>query len=81
MKPQNNGLVELHDSTPRKEGGFFCMKLVDYLNEEAEMGTAAYEVLWEDRFRQAKAGECAYREKCPIYARSTAGKPKQLTLF
>lgn len=80
MKPQNNGLVELHD-TREKDSGFFCMKLVDYLNEEAEMGTAAYEVLWHDRFRQAKAGECAYREKCPIYARSTAGKPKQLTLF
>lgn len=80
MKPQNNGIVELHD-TREKDRGFFCMKLVDYMNEEAEMGTAAYEVLWEDRFRQAKAGECAYREKCSIYARTTPGKPKQLTLF
>lgn len=80
MRPQGNDIVELHDAK-QKERGFFCMKLVDYLNEEAEMGTSAYEVLWEDRFRQAKAGECAYREKCPIYARSTAGKPKQLTLF
>lgn len=80
MKPQNNGIVELRD-TREKDRGFFCMKLVDYMNEEAEMGTAAYEVLWEDRFRQAKAGECAYQEKCPIYARSTTGKPKQLTLF
>lgn len=76
----NNGIVELHD-TREKDRGFFCMKLVGYLNEEAEMGTAAYEVLWDDRFRQAKAGECAYREMCPIYARSTAGRPKQLTLF
>lgn len=80
MRPQGTGIIELHD-TKQNERGFFCMKLVDYLNEEAEMGTAAYEVLWENRFRQAKTGECAYREKCPIYARSTAGKPKQLTLF
>lgn len=80
MRPQGTGIIELHD-TKQNERGFFCMKLVGYLNEEAEMGTAAYEVLWEDRFRQAKAGECAYRGKCPIYARSTAGKPKQLTLF
>lgn len=47
MRPQNNGIVELHD-TREKDRGFFCMKLVAYLNEEAEMGTAAYEVLWED---------------------------------
>lgn len=33
-------------------------------------GKEFYEVLWHERFAQAKAGECAYRDKCPIYAKS-----------
>ena len=68
-RPNSNGIVALHDDK-ESDSGFFCMKLVDYLNEEAQMGTEFYEVLWHERFAQAKAGECAYRDKCPIYAKS-----------
>ncbi len=79
MKPQNIGLVSLHDEKEDRSG-FFCMKLVEFLNEEAEMGTERYADLWEQRFDQAKAGTCAYRERCPIYAR-TPKRPRQLSLF
>ena len=58
----------------------YCMKLVEFLNEEAEMGTERYAALWEQRFDQAKVGDCAYREHCPIYAR-TPKRPRQLSLF
>ena len=68
MKLQRIGIVELHD-TKETERGFFCMKLIDYLNEEAEMGTEAYAELWGERFSQAKTGQCEYRNKCPIHAR------------
>lgn len=82
MKPQSNGLVELHDS---KERECVCFNLMGFIYDEAEAGgflyTEKHQNLWDERFAQMKAGECAYREKCPIYARSTAGKPKQLTLF
>lgn len=46
------------------------MQLVTYLDEEAEMGTEFYEVLWHERFEAAKRGECSYRDKCPIYKRT-----------
>ena len=63
-----------------KERGFFCMKLLAFLNTEAEPGTEAYAELWEQRFNEAKLGACAYRGKCPIYAR-TAKKGIQQNLF
>lgn len=69
MKPKSNGLIELHDAT-QKESGFFCIKLVCHLNNEAQMGTEEYERLWHHRFNQAKAGVCHYREQCSIYART-----------
>ncbi|QCD39696.1 MULTISPECIES: hypothetical protein [Duncaniella] len=68
-RPNGNGIISLHDDKETNHG-FFCMKLVSYLNEEAEMGTDVYEELWHERFAQAKAGKCAYREKCPNYAKS-----------
>lgn len=80
MRPNSNGLVELHD-TKQIDSGFFCMKLVDFLNEEAEMGTDAYAELWEQRFDQARAGGCAYRERCPIYEKTIKKHPVQLSLF
>lgn len=64
--PEGTGLVEINGAKV-KERGFFCMQLVQYLNEEAEMGTEFYEVLWHERFEAAKRGECSYRDKCPIY--------------
>lgn len=48
-RPNSNGIVALHDDK-ESDSGFFCMKLVGYLNEEAEMGTEFYEVLWHERF-------------------------------
>ena len=72
-RPVGNGLVELVDSKS-KESGFFCMQLVGYLKEE-ERKTG--EDLWEKRFSQAKAGNCAYRDLCPIYARTLAKRRKE----
>lgn len=81
-RPVGNGLIELVDSKSN-ESGFFCMQLVGYLNQEREMGTPEYADLWDIRFSQAKSGQCAYRDKCSIYARTFAKhkkKPIQLTL-
>ena len=78
-KVNGNGLVEIYGEKT-KERGFFCMKLLAFLNTEAEPGTEAYAELWEQRFNEAKLGACAYRGKCPIYAR-TAKKGIQQNLF
>lgn len=80
MIPKGNGLVELHDSK-QKEHGFFCMQLVMYLNTEAEMGTERYRELWDERFTAMKLGACAYRYRCPIYARTIKNHPVQQDLF
>ena len=74
MKVNGNGLVEIYGEKTQ-ERGFFCMKLLAFLNTEA-----AYAELWEQRFNEAKLGACAYRGKCPIYAR-TAKKGIQQNLF
>lgn len=76
---KGNGLVEINGENT-KERGFFCMKLVTFLNEEAEPGTETYAELWARRFDEAALGACQYRENCPIYAR-TAKKGIQLNLF
>ena len=73
MKVNGNGLVEIYGEKT-KERGFFCMKLLAFLNTEAEPGTEAYAELWEQRFNEAKLGACAYRGKCPIYARREYNK-------
>lgn len=83
MSSRGAGFVELHDDKESNRG-FFCLQLVTYLGEEAEPGTESYGDLWQERFADAKAGCCAYRDKCPIYARTIAThspKPKQLSLF
>ena len=80
-QPKSNGLFEVNSNSKVLERGFFCMKLVDFLNGEAIMGTEEYANLWEERFDQAKAGVCAYREKCPIYSKTVKNKPIQLKLF
>ncbi len=80
-QPESNGLFEVNSNRKVVEMGFFCMMLVDFLNEEATMGTEEYANLWEERFDQAKAGACAYREKCPIYSKTIKNKPIQLKLF
>lgn len=81
MKPKGNGLVELIDDKT-KDNGFFCMRLVAFLNEEAKPGTEEYRVLWEQRFTEAKQGGCAYKTKCGIYKRTMRSKKSvQLELF
>lgn len=73
-RPVGNGLIEIVDEKS-KERGFFCMKLVDYIIEEEEELIDIE--LWEKRFSEAKAGQCAYGEKCPIYARTITKRGKQ----
>lgn len=36
MRPKGNGLIPLHDDKTQEQG-FFCMKLVEFLNTEALM--------------------------------------------
>lgn len=81
-RPQSNGLIELVDSKS-ENSGFFCIQLVSYLNEERKMGTPEYADLWEIRFSQAKNHNCAYKDKCPIFAKTKTKKshvPIQLQL-
>jgi hypothetical protein len=82
MKPQGNGIVELHDSK-QTERGFGCMKLIEYLTEDAVKDWDE----WHGAHLRAAAGQCPYTERCPIHARSVEKalnnprKPLQLTLF
>lgn len=80
MKPKGNGLIPLHDEK-QEERGFFCIKLVQFLNTEAEMGTDEYKRLWDERFSAAKNGCCFYKDRCPIYERTVKNRPVQLNLF
>ena len=66
MKPQSNGLVELHDSKERER---ICFDLMGFVAEEAEsLGikyTGQHQELWDKRLSQMKARQCAYRDRCP----------------
>lgn len=64
MKPQSNGLVELHDAK-RKERGFNCMQLIRFLTED---GVNDWDE-WHSAHLEA-AGQCRYKSKCHIYART-----------
>ena len=83
MVPQSNGIVELHDSSPRKERGFGCMKLIQFLTED---GVKDWD-RWHGAHLQAASGQCPYTSECPIHARSidkalnNPKKPLQLALF
>jgi hypothetical protein len=93
-RPQNNGLVEFIDSKSH-DRGFFCMKLAGYIMSEnkekeerelKERGFAQTDIdsLWQLRFSEAKKGRCAYRDRCPVHARTIAKKEKrpiQLQIF
>ena len=68
-KPKGNGLVEIRGEKTF-ERGFFCMKLVSFLNEESKPGTEQYAELWEQRFEEAKTGKCAYKDRCSIYEKT-----------
>lgn len=80
--PVGNGLVEITGSNA-KERGFFCMMLVSYINQEAKARDIMYQSIWEKRFTEAKRGNCAFKNRCPIYAKTIAkhGKrPVQLSI-
>ena len=80
VRPQNNGLVSLHDE--KSDGNvFFCMDLVGFMFvDETTKGWEA----WHEKFTQAKVGNCPYRNKCKRYARTMAKNREtaiQLSLF
>ncbi len=68
-RPNGNGIVALHDDKEENRG-FFCMKLTEYIGDQIPPGDNLYGSLWRVRFAQAKAGNCAYRDRCPIYVKS-----------
>lgn len=81
MKPQSNGLVELHDSK-QVERGFGCMKLIIFLTEDGVTDWGQ----WHGAHLQAAEGRCPYTGRCPIHARSVEKilndpKRQQLSLF
>lgn len=75
MKPQGNGVVELHENKSIKERGFCCMKLIEFLSYD---GVTDWED-WHGAHLLAQAGECQYRSRCTIYER-TKKSPIQLNL-
>lgn len=83
MKPQSNGIVELHDSSPRKERGFGCMKLIEFLTADGVTDWGR----WHGAHLQAADGQCPYTDCCPIHQRSVdkvlnnPKRPLQLSLF
>lgn len=80
--PAGNGLVEIFGEKTN-ERGFFCMKLVGYITEEMDRtGETSFD-FWHKRFVEAQEGRCAYKDKCPIYARTKekyGRKPVQLSI-
>lgn len=76
-RPQGNGLIELVDEKSN-DRGFFCMRLAGFImQEKEEQLTLDTQELWELRFIEAKRGQCAYRNNCPIYDRTIAKKEKK----
>lgn len=77
MRPVGNGLIELVDEKSTDKG-FFCMKLVGFImTESKEQLTLDRQDLWALRFSEAKAGRCAYRNECSIYARTKSNHHPQ----
>uniref|UniRef100_UPI0025A60CE5 hypothetical protein n=1 Tax=Bacteroides acidifaciens TaxID=85831 RepID=UPI0025A60CE5 len=61
MRPQETGIVELHD-TKQNERGFGCMKLITFLTRDGEKEWER----WHGAHLQAAAGQCPYTGECPI---------------
>ena len=79
-RPKGNGLVEITGENRQQDSGWFCMDLVRFLSDE-ENTTGDY---WHQRFLEAKSGNCAYKDKCPRYARTIekhGKRPVLLNLF
>lgn len=67
-----------------KERGFFCIKLVSFLERERTVGDLdqeSFSELWKSRFDTAKAGSCFYRQECPVYSQTVKSGNIQLKLF
>lgn len=65
MKPQGNGLIELHDD--KKSDGFSCMKLIKFLsvnNDHTDWNA------WHKAHIYAKDGKCLFKDRCEIYKRT-----------
>lgn len=78
--PKGNGLVEITGENKQQDKGWFCMDLVRFLTDEENVDGD----FWHQRFVEAKAGNCAYKDKCPRYARTAkkhGERPVQLNLF
>lgn len=71
-RPQGNGLVELVDDKTN-DMGFFCRDLVVFMYGDET--TATWEG-WHEKFMQAKAGNCPYRDRCPRHARTVEKRNK-----
>lgn len=67
-RPISSGIVSIHDEK-EADSGFGCMKLIEFLTDE---GVTDWDD-WHYRHNQAARGECHYKDKCPIYAK-TANK-------
>lgn len=77
INPQSNGLVEIQVERATPERGFNCMKLIIFLTED---GVEDWDE-WHGAHLQAAAGQCPYKDRCPIYARTAENRPIQLSLF
>lgn len=79
-RPEGNGLFEVAGGKPKKERGFNCMKLIEFLTKDGKTDWDE----WHGAHLQAAAGECPYHEECNIYARSIEKQKRigiQLSLF
>ena len=76
MRPKGNGLIELVDDKSQ-DNGFFCMKLVEFLNKERNEQGIVQPELWKMRFNEAESGSCFYRTICPVYERTRKAHPAE----
>lgn len=80
-QPESNGLFEVAGGKKPKERGFNCMQLVKFLTNEISNGGDNSWEYWHGRHLEASEGKCAYREQCPIYAKTIKNRPIQLNIF
>ena len=80
--PIGTGLVEI-TGEKSSDKGFFCIKLAAFITKEMkESGDTSFD-FWHQRFKEAESGACAYKDRCPNYAKTIAKhgrKPIQLSL-
>lgn len=78
MRPQGNGLVEIRGEKTSVDRGFCCYQLGQFMIEEGwDMSRSEYNQFRQERMREAKAGQCAYRDRCPKY-KETIKKENEL---